>query len=199
MPAERAFGYIIGRGIVGQPRRKRRSFTLRGEVIGDLRNAVNFTLAAGLFVLAVVALGIAIEIYRLRSSKRRKHRASQAPPRRLPQLERRMTDAFSGPRAIYGDCFAEFSIWRQSETTRMDVSTKSAWTALNVFTRSLIVRHLWRQLAAFAKNTVLVHVDPGTPHAIVWTALSTQQFDDKGVLEPWAPAKGRVGTLLSAP
>jgi len=160
---------------------------------------VNVTLAVGLFVLAFVALGIGIEVYRLRTTKRRKRRASQSAPRRLPQLEQRMADAFSGPRAIYGDCFAEFSIWRQSETTRMDVSTKTAWSALNLFTRSLIVRHLWRQLAAFAKNTVMVHVDPGTPHAIVWSALSTQQFDDKGIKEPWAPAKGRVGTLLSGP
>jgi hypothetical protein len=160
---------------------------------------VNVTLAVGLFVLAAVGLGIAIEVYRLTHQKRRKRRAGQAPPLRLPQLEKRMADAFSGPRAIYGDCFAEFSIWRQSETTRMDVSTKSAWMALNLFTRSMIVRHLWRQLSSFAKNTVLVHIDPGTPHAITWSALSTQQFDDKGILEPWAPAKGRVGTLLSGP
>jgi len=160
---------------------------------------VNLTLAVGLFVLAFVALGIAIEVYRLRTTKRRKRRASQGPPRRLPQLEARMANAISGPRAIYGDCFAEFSIWRQSETTRMDVSTKSAWSALNLFTRSLIVRHLWRQLAGFAKNTAMVHVDPGTPNAIVWSALSTAQFDDKGIKEPWARAKGRVGTLLSGP
>lgn len=159
---------------------------------------MNLTLAAGLFVLAAVALGIGIEIYRLRMAKRRKKRTGQA-PRRLPQLERRMADAFSGPRAIYGDCFAEFSIWRQAETTRMDVFTKQAWTALNIFTRSLIVRHLWRQLSAFAKNSVLVHVDPGTPNAMVWSAATTAQFDDKGVLEPWAPARGRVGTLLSGP
>lgn len=160
---------------------------------------MNLTLLAGLAVLAVVALGIAIEVYRLRSSKRRRRRAAQGPPRRLPHLERRMADAFSGPRASFGDCFAEFSIWRQSDTTRMDVATKRTWHTLNAFTQSLIVRHLWRSLAQFAKNTVLVQVDPGTQHAIVWSAASTQQFDDKGVPEPWMPAKGRVGTLISGP
>jgi hypothetical protein len=168
------------------------------ESIGESKELVNVTLATGLFVLAAVTLGIAIEVYRLRTAKRRKRRSAQA-PRRLPQLEARMADAFSGPRAIYGDCFAEFSIWRQSETTRMDVATKSAWTALNLFTRSLIVRHLWRQLAGFAKTAPLVHVDPGTANAIVWSAVSTAQFDDKGVKEPWVPAKGRVGTLISGP
>jgi len=163
------------------------------------KDVVNLTLAVGTFVLAFVVLGIAIEVQRLRAAKRRRKQAALAPPRRMPQMERRMADAFSGPRAIYGDCFAEFSIWRQSETTRMDVSTKTAWQALNKFTRSLIVRHLWRSLAKFASKSVLVHVDPGTPHAIVWTAQTNAQFDDGGVKEPWVPAKGRVGTLISGP
>jgi hypothetical protein len=160
---------------------------------------VNLTLTAGLFLLAVVLLGIGIEVYRLRSRKRRRRKVAQAPPRRLPQLERRMADAFSGPRAVYGDLFAEFSVWRHAETTRMDVATRDPWLALNAFTQSLILRHLWQSLSNFARNTVLVHVDPGTPRAIVWSAVSTENFNDGGKLEPWAPAKGRVGTLISGP
>ena len=58
---------------------------------GESRIAVNLTLAAGIFLLAVVLLGIGIEVYRLRHRKRRRRQAAQAPPRRLPQ-----------PRAPYG-------------------------------------------------------------------------------------------------
>ena len=158
---------------------------------------MNVTPTAGIVLLAVVLLGI-IEVYRLRSHKRRRE-AALALTRRLPQLERRMTDAFSGPRAVYGDLFAEFSIWRHAETTRMDVATRDPWLTLNAFTQSLILRHLWRSLANFARSSVLVQVDPGTPRALVWSATSTENFNDGGNLEPWAPAKGRVGTLLPGP
>jgi len=160
---------------------------------------MNLPLAAGVLLLAIVLLGIGIEVYRLQARKRRRRVAVSAPPRRLPHLERRMADAFSGPRAVYGDLFAEFSIWRQSDTTRMDVATRDPWHGLNAFTQSLILRHLWRSLTEFARNNVLVHVDSGTPRAIVWSAMSTENFNDGGKLEPWAPVKGRVGTLYTGP
>jgi hypothetical protein len=158
---------------------------------------VNLTLTFGVILLTVVGLAIAIEMYRLSTARRRRLKRTTTPPRRVPHLERRMLDAFSGPRATYGDCFARYSIWRQPESTRMDVSTQGPWAALNLFTRSLIVRHLWRTLEKLSQNTVTVHVDAGQPGAMLWTAASTAAFDDGGKLEPWAPVSGRAGTLMS--
>jgi hypothetical protein len=158
---------------------------------------VNLTLALGIVVLAVIGLGIAIEVYRLQSAKRRKRRAATGPARRSLHLERRMADAFRGPREAYGDIFEGFSVMRLADTTQMDVNTKGPWLTLNVFTRSLIIRHLWRSLEKLARNTVTVRVDPGSPGAMVWTAKQTAEFNDGGKMEPWAPARGKAGTLIS--
>jgi hypothetical protein len=160
---------------------------------------MNVPLTVGIVLLIVISFAIAIEMNRLQSTKRRRLRTSTAPPRRSPHLEKRMIAAFSGPSSIYGDCFAEFSIWRQSDNTRMDVKTRAAWQVLNVFTRSLILRHLWQTLAGFVKGTILISVDAGTSHAIMWSAKETEQFNDCGVRAPWLPSKGRVGTLISGP
>jgi hypothetical protein len=110
-----------------------------------------------------------------------------------------MVSAFEGPRKTYGDIFAEFSIWRQLDNTRMDVRTKGGWSLLNLFTRSLIVRHLWQTLEGLVSGTVLVNVDAGSKDAILWTEAQTAKFNDCGVLAPWVPVKGRAGTLISGP
>jgi hypothetical protein len=158
---------------------------------------VNLTLELGIVVLVVISLGIAIEVYRLAAAKRRKRRAAAGPIRRSPHLERRMAEAFRGPREAYGDVFEGFSVMRQADMTQMDVSTKGPWQSLNLFTRSLIVRHLWRSLERLARNTVTVRVDPGAPGSMTWTAKQTAEFNDGGKMEPWAPARGRAGTLIS--
>jgi hypothetical protein len=158
---------------------------------------VNLTLELSIVVLVVVGIGIAIEVNRLAASRRRKQRASSAPARRSYHLERHMAEAFRGPRKAYGDVFAGFSVMRQANTTQMDVSTKGPWQSLNLFTRSLIVRHLWRSLEKLARNTVTVRVDPGAPGSMLWTAKQTAEFNDGGKMEPWAPARGRAGTLIS--
>lgn len=158
---------------------------------------MNLTLELGIITLLVVALGIAIEVARLRSRKNRLKRAEGAPARRSPHLEKRMVAAFDGPRREYGDCFAEFSVWRQADHTRMDVTTKGEWRLLNLFTRSLIVRHLWQTLQGLVKGAVLVRVDFGAPGAMLWNAAQTEHFDDKGITPPWVPVKGRAGTLIS--
>jgi hypothetical protein len=159
---------------------------------------VNLTLTLGIILLSVVGLAIVIEVYRLLTAKRRrKAKAASAPPARLPQLERRMAEVFSGPRKTCGECFAEFSVWRQFETVRMDVWTKGPWQSLSLFTQQLIMRHLWRGLEKLSRKTVLVNIDPGTPRALVWSAATNAEFNDGGVPDPWSPAKGRVGTLIS--
>jgi hypothetical protein len=158
---------------------------------------MNVPLTIGIVLLIIISLAIAIELNRLRSTKRRRLRASIAPPRRSPHLEKRMIAAFAGPTKIHGECFAEFSIWRQSDNTRMDVKTRGPWAVLDVFTRSLILRHLWQTLEGFVKGTILISVDAGTSRAMLWSAKETEQFNDRGVRAPWLPSTGRVGTLIS--
>jgi len=160
---------------------------------------MNLQLTIGAIVLIVVGLAIVAEVYRLRSTKSRRRPGSNAPVRRSAQLEKRMVAAFEGPRKHYGDCFAEFSVWRQPESTRMDVRTKHAWQLVDKFYRSMIVRHLWQSLAELVKGPVVINVDKGAPYALVWTEAETAKFNDRGVVAPWVPAKGRVGTLLSGP
>jgi hypothetical protein len=161
--------------------------------------AMNVPLAVGVLLLVVIGLAILIEVSRLQSTKRRRKRASVAPPRRSPYLEKRMVAAFVGPRNAYGDCFAEFSVWRQQDTTRMDLRTRGGWSVLDMFTRSLVLRYLWQTLAGLVKGAVTINVDLGTRHAMVWTAADTAQFNDNGVVAPWMPSKGRAGTLISGP
>jgi hypothetical protein len=146
-----------------------------------------------------MSLAVGIELGRARSKQRRRRRAADAPPRRSAQLEKRMVAAFAGPRKAYGDCFAEFSVWRQLDTTRMDVRTKGEWLRLDLFTRSLTVRHLWQMLADLVNGPVIVSVDLGSRNAMLWTAQHTAEFNDCGVLAPWVPVRGRAGTLLSGP
>ena len=158
---------------------------------------MNVPLAIGIAVLCAIVLGIAIEVSRLRAAKIRRARAAGKAPQRSMHLEREMAPAFGGPRSAYGECFARFSIWRQLETTRMEIWTSGPWQALNLFTRSLILRHLWQSLVKLTKTTVIISVDAGGPGAMVWNAQSNAQFNDGGVQPPWAPARGRAGTLIS--
>jgi hypothetical protein len=160
-------------------------------------SVVNLTLELGIVVLVVIGIAIAIEVYRLGAAKSRKRRAAAGPARRAPHLERSMAEAFRGPREAYGDVFAGFSVMRLADTTQMDVWTKGPWQTLNLFTRSLIVRHLWRSLEKLARNTVTVRVDAGAPGSVIWTAKQTAEFNDGGKMEPWAPARGKAGTLIS--
>lgn len=160
---------------------------------------MNVPLTIGIVLLVIVSLAIAVEFNRDRARKRRRHRAAIAPPRRSQHLEHRMISAFEGPRKTYGDIFAEFSVWRQLDNTRMDVRTKGGWKVLNLFTRSLIVRHLWQTLEGLVSGTVHVNVDAGTRDAMLWTDEQTEKFNDCGVLAPWVPVKGRAGTLISGP
>jgi hypothetical protein len=158
---------------------------------------MNIPLTVGLVLLAIIGLAIVIEFNRERTKKRRRRALLTAPPKRSVHLERQMLKAFAGPRENYGDCFAEFTIVRQPDTTRMNVTTRGAWQFLGVFTRRLIIRHLWTSLRALAKGHVLVCVDLGAPDAVIWTSKETEEFNDCGVVAPWVAAKGRAGTLIS--
>jgi hypothetical protein len=160
---------------------------------------MNLPLAIGIAVLVIISFAIANEMGRMRTKTVRRQRASIEPPRRSQHLEKRMVSAFAGPRKTYGDCFAEFSVWRQAENTRMDVRTKGGWHVLDLFTRSMTVRYLWQALDGLVKGPVTVNVDLGSRDAMVWSKAANDAFKDKGVVPPWIPVKGRVGTLISGP
>jgi hypothetical protein len=143
---------------------------------------MNLPLAIGIAVLVIISFAIANEMGRMRTKTVRRQRASIEPPRRSQHLEKRMVSAFAGPRKTYGDCFAEFSVWRQAENTR-----------------SMTVRYLWQALDGLVKGPVTVNVDLGSRDAMVWSKAANDAFKDKGVVPPWIPVKGRVGTLISGP
>ena len=99
-----------------------------------------------------------------------------------------MRAAFEGPRAEYGDIFVSYMVWRRERETRLELFAGDPWLSLNEFTRSLIVRHLWRTLEALAKGSVVIVDSPSQQ----WTKQIDEQFDDNG-MDPWGttPAYGR--------
>ena len=54
------------------------------------------------------------------------------------------------------------------------------WLALNEFTRSLVVRHVWRALERMAGGSVVVVDQPPQE----WSAAIDKAFDDRGI-DPW--------------
>jgi hypothetical protein len=62
----------------------------------------------------------------------------------------------------------------------------------------MIMRFLWRTVAAATKAPVNVSVDAQSENPLRWTGEHTAAFDDRGVAEPWAKANGRAGTLISS-
>jgi len=143
----------------------------------------------------VLLILIASEIVALVARKRKRRRGSI---RRAPLLEARMRSALAGPREYHGDWFATHVIWRERGTTRMDITTAKPWQSISDFSRSLIVRHIWRALRTLVSGTVLVRVDPGTPDSMIWSAAETARFDDCGVIPRWVRTPiTRTGTMVS--
>jgi hypothetical protein len=137
--------------------------------------------------LVALALMIVIEVVRLRAASSRRVRVRHRHPRRQPLLEDRLRGAFEEPRALYGEIFVSYMIWRREQETRLELFTGDPWLKLNEFTRSLVVRHLWRALEALSKGSVVLVDAP----AQQWNKQIDAGFDDGGV-DPWAkaPAKG---------
>jgi hypothetical protein len=132
--------------------------------------------------LLALALMIVIEVLRLRATSRRRVKMTHRRPRRQPILEDRIRDAFEGPRAQFGEIFVSYMVWRRESETRLELYSGAPWMKLNAFTRSLIVRHLWRTLEALAQGSVvIVDVPPQQ-----WSKTVDTEFDDRGV-DPWGP------------
>jgi hypothetical protein len=142
-----------------------------------------YLVAAALLALLLM---IVIEVLRLYADKRTMTRVRRRRPRRQLVLEERIRSAFDEPRAAYGEIFVSYTIWRRDSETRLELFSGDPWLRLNEFTRSLVVRHLWRALEAFAQGAVVV-VDAPLQS---WSKEINAKFDDKGE-DPWGPRPPR--------
>ena len=145
-----------------------------------------YLVSAALLALVIM---IVIEVLRLRAGSRMKTRVPQRVPRRQPILEDRIRSAFEGPRAQYGEIFVNYTIWRRDNETRLELFSGDPWLRLDLFTRSLVVRHLWRALEALAQGTVVVVDAP----AQQWSKEIDAKFNDTGV-DPWGPRTPTLGS-----
>jgi hypothetical protein len=143
------------------------------------------TLFLAWLALAVLLLMIVIEIAIVRARNRPKKVQLHRHARRQVLLEDRMHAALVGPRQQYGEVFASFMIWRQGRETRMELYANDPWLALNEFTRSLVVRHVWRALERMAGGSVVVVDQPPQE----WSAAIDKTFDDRGI-DPWGSGSG---------
>lgn len=107
-------------------------------------------------------------------------RAVRRRPRRQPELEDRIRGAFDGPRAQHGEIFVNYTVWRHEAETRLELFSGDPWLRLDHFTRSLVVRHLWRALEALVEGTVVVVDAP----AQQWSKEINAKFNDNGI-DPW--------------
>ena len=149
-------------------------------------------LLAGTAALAL-AIMIVVETLRLRAAKKvRAQRRNY--PRRQPQLEEAIRDAFNGPRDKYGEIFVSYTIWRRDQETRMELFATDPFARLNEFTRCLIVRHLWRALERLSTGAVVV-VD--TPPQ-TWSKAIDEKFNDQGI-DPWRLAPLAAGFGVATP
>ena len=71
-------------------------------------------------------------------------------------------------------------IWKRDQETRMELFSGDPWLQLNEFTRSIVVRHIWRALEKLAKGSVVVIDSPPQE----WSAQIDKTFDDRGI-DPW--------------
>lgn len=141
--------------------------------------------------LLALALMIVIEVGRLRANGRKRARVRHRQPRRQPLLEDRIRTAFDGPREQYGEIFVSYMIWRREQDTRLELFTGDPWLKLNEFTRSLVVRHLWRALETLTKGSVVIVDSPPQQ----WSSEIDEKFDDNGY-DPWGP--GAISVPQSA-
>jgi hypothetical protein len=133
-------------------------------------------------ILLALLIMIVVEVSRLSAVRPRRRKVRRRHPRRLPDLEDRIRSAFDGPRAQFGEIFVSYMIWRRESETRLELFSGDRWLRLDAFTRSLVVRHLWRALEALAGGSVVIVDTPSQQ----WSKAIDDEFDDKGS-DPWGP------------
>lgn len=137
----------------------------------------------GLFLASVALLGIvaliAVEVAVLRAKSRSRVRYRHH--RRQPLLEDRLRAAFDPPQQQFGDIFVSYTVWKHDTEMRLELIAAPPWIKLNEFTRSLVVRHLWRALEKLAAGSVVIVDSP----AQEWSKAIDAKFVDEGT-DPWA-------------
>lgn len=139
-----------------------------------------------MFALALVALAALVlaAIFIAESVRLRKAEKLRAMPRskarRQPHLEDAIRAAFDGPTQKHGAIFLSYTVWKREQETRLELLAGDPFGRLNEFTRSLIVRHLWRALESLvAGSVVMVDNPPQT-----WSQSVDATFHDHGI-DPW--------------
>jgi hypothetical protein len=137
-------------------------------------------LALIIAITAIVILPLLIG-YELRRRARPRVRVKSAnKPRRLPYLEERVRQALDHTKQQFGEVFTSYKVWSVDKETRLEIEAAPKWKRLSEFTRSLIVRHLWRTLEAVSSGSVVIVDDP----PMEWTREVNLAFRDRGV-DPW--------------
>lgn len=148
-----------------------------------------------MFALALVALAALVlaAVFIAESVRLRKAEKLRAMPRskarRQPHLEDAIRAAFDGPTQKHGAIFLSYTVWKREQETRLELLAGDPFGRLNEFTRSLIVRHLWRALESLvAGSVVMVDNPPQT-----WSQSVDATFHDHGI-DPWRlPPMGAAG------
>lgn len=138
----------------------------------------------GLCILGVAILAVAVFVVARRRSPAANEKVRHRYARRQPLLEDRILDAMDPPRQRYGDIFSRYLVLRRERTSSLEINSTPTWAALNEFTRSLVLRHLWRAMERLSPNSIVV-VDVPVQK---WSRAIDEVFDDKGV-DPWSPPK----------
>ena len=124
-------------------------------------------------IIAVIVALICVAMYRsIRDERERKLRA----PKRSYELEARIKTVLTGPRQKYGEIFTDYSVWKSETETRLELVAGAPWKRLNEFTRSLVVRYLWRVLESLAGGAVVVVDEPSQ----TWNEEIDSGFRDQG-------------------
>lgn len=97
-------------------------------------------------------------------------------PRRAPEIEARMSNVIAGPKRKYGDIFVGYAVWKSDRETRLELVAGAPWKRLNEFTRSLVVRYLWRALESLAGGSVILIDSPPQQ----WNETIDSEFHDQG-------------------
>lgn len=138
-----------------------------------------FALAFVAAAATILATLFIVESARLRALEKRRAQP-RSKPRRQPQLEDAIRSAFDEPAAQHGVIFDSYAVWKRDQETRLELHANDAFGRLNEFTRSLIVRHLWRALERLTAGSVVMVDNP--PH--LWSESVDAAFRDHGI-DPW--------------
>jgi hypothetical protein len=134
-----------------------------------------------LILIAVVLCAAAAMTSRARVKARLRTRRVRASDdhslrQRVPELEARIKTVLASPTQKYGEIFTSYAVWKVDRQTRLELNGTARWGNLNEFTRSLVVRYLWRVLESLSAGSVVVVDHPPQE----WNDDVDSHFQDQG-------------------